>query len=184
MSLIATNSKTLKNKALVLISSLEGEKVIKTDGDFTCIFINDKLVGVNVFNFDKYFSAKDGIHTLSDEQIEVLKQKNIVFDYQSHFSIGEVVSREAHPKSEKLFVLKVQTNKELQIVTNSVNSLVGKQVVVANIGAILPSGLEIVHSKVMGVESEGMLCGGETLNKEKTEGVLITSGNNGDDFIL
>ena len=36
----------------------------------------------------------------------------------------------------------------------------------------------------MGIESQGMLCGGETLGKEKTDGILLVSGNNGDEYIL
>lgn len=184
MSLIVSNKQTLNNIAVILISSAEGEKTIKKDGDFVQIFVGEKLVGVNVLNASNHFEISEGIHTLNNEQIEALKSNGIEFDYQSHFSVGEVISREVHPKSEKLFVLKVKTEKELQIVTNSLNSLVGTRVVVARIGAILPSGLMITHSKVMGVESEGMLCGGETLGKEKTEGVLLVEKNVGEDFIL
>ena len=184
MSLIITNKETLKNVAIILISATQGEKTIETNGDFTKIYVGNKLVGANIFNPENYFEVKEGVHTLNDEQISVLKNNNIEFDFNSHFSIGEVISREVHPKSEKLFLLKVQTEVELQIVTNSLNSLVGSKVVVARLGAILPSGLEIVLSKVMGVESQGMLCGGETLGLEKTEGVLIVNGNNGDNFIL
>lgn len=184
MSLITTNNTTLKDIAIILISSEQGEKTIKKEGDFVQVFIGEKLVAINVFNASKYFKLSEGVHTLSEEQVDVLKSKNIYFDFNSNFSVGEVISRETHPKSEKLFLLKVQTEKELQIVTNSLNSLVGTKVVVARIGAILPSGLMITHSKVMGVESEGMLCGGETLGREQTEGVLLVEGNNGDNFIL
>lgn len=184
MSLIATNKQNLNDIAIITIASDQGEKSVVKDGDFVKIYIGEKLVGVNVFNYSKYFALEEGVHSLTQEQINVLKSRNIEFEYKSLFSVGEVISREVHPKSEKLFVLKVQVDKELQIVTNSLNSLVGTKVVVARVGAILPSGLMITHSKVMGVESEGMLCGGETLFKEKTEGVLIVSGNNGDEFIL
>ncbi len=178
------NKQTLNDVAIIVISSDKGAKTIRQNGDFVQIFIGGKLVGVNVFNASEHFEIQEGIHSLSEKQIDVLKEKKIIFDYKSHFSIGEVISRDVHPKSEKLFVLKVQVENELQIVTNSLNSLIGTKVIVAMIGAILPSGLMIESSKVMGIQSDGMLCGGETLGKQKTKGAILVDGKNGDEFIL
>ena len=185
MSLIITNERTLPNVAIIILGQETSLKTIEKNGDLTIIKSGENIIGVNVYNFKKYFSAHEGAHTLSDEQVSFLKSKNIQGNFESKFSIGKILERNLHPKSDKLFLLKVKTDKELQIVTNSTNSLVGKYVVVANIGATLPSGTEIKHSKVMGVESEGMLCGGETLGKEKTEGVLTLEGKHeGDKYIL
>lgn len=185
MSLIITNEKTLNDFAIVTIKAKTGKREIATKGDLTIIKIDDVVVGLNINNFKKYFSAHEGAHTISNEQIQAIEKLGYKMENtKSYFSIGEVVERTVHPKSDKLFVLKVKVEKDLQIVTNSLNSLVGTKVVVARIGAVLPSGLSIVHSKVMGIESEGMLCGGETLGKDKTEGVLLVEGNAGDMYIL
>lgn len=185
MSLIISNRKTLGNTAIIVLGNKKGNEIIEHNGDFTVIKSGDEVIGINVFNHDKYFKTYEGAHTLNDDQAKVLKDNGIqINNYESHFSVGEVIERNAHPKSDKLFVLKVRTNKDLQIVTNSLNSLVGTKVVVANVGATLPSGLPIVFSKVMGVESEGMLCGGETLGKDKTEGVMLVDLPVGSKFIL
>lgn len=185
MSLIITNSQTLQNTAIILLRSKQGNIEIETKGDLTIIYADKVPVGLNIFNFEKYFQAEEGAHTLNLAQKEAISKLgfNITKDFQ-FFTIGEVISRDVHPKSERLFVLKIKTEKELQIVTNSTNSLVGAKVVVARVGAILPSGMNITFSKVMGIESEGMLCGGETLGKGKTDGVLLVEGNPGEEYIL
>ena len=185
MSLIITRKNTLKNTAVIMIKAAQGDKEIESKGDLSLIKINGEVVSINVFNFNKYFEAKEGVATVNADQIAAIKELGYdLGEVRSYFSVGEITKREVHPKSDRLFVLKVQTEKELNIVTNSTNSLEGTKVVVARLGAVLPSGLEIVKSKVMGVVSEGMLCGGETLGKEKTEGVLLVDGNAGDDYIL
>lgn len=185
MSLIITNNTTLNNKAIIFLKSKTGEVTTKTQGDLTIIYSDKEPVGLNIFNYSKYFEAQEGAHTLNATQKEAIEKLGFEFKNEfPFFTIGEITSREVHPKSERLFVLKVQTEKELQIVTNSTNSLVGTKVVVARVGAILPSGMDITFSKVMNVPSEGMLCGGETLGKEKTDGVLLVEGNPGEEYIL
>lgn len=185
MSLIITNNTTLKNKAIIFLKSKTGKIKTETKGDLTVIYSDNEPVGLNIFNYQKYFEAQEGAHTVSDIQKDAISKLGfeITNDFP-FFSIGEVIEREVHPKSERLFVLKVQTDKELQIVTNSTNSLIGTKVVVARVGSILPTGLNITFSKVMGVPSEGMLCGGETLGGSKTDGVLLVDGIPGDEYIL
>lgn len=185
MSLIITNNTTLKNTAIIVLVNKKNNITEETNGDITLIKSEDQVVGINIFNFEKYFSAKEGAHTLTKDQVDAISKLGYtITDYKSKFSIAEVMNAEQHPKSEKLQLLKLNTTKELKIVTNDLTVSVGEKVVVANLGATLPSGLAIVRSKVMGVESEGMLCGGETLGLEKTDGVMRVSGNNGDEFIL
>ena len=183
MSLIISN-KQLKDVAIVFIKALSGEKDIVRYGDLLIIKINNEVAGLNIKNFNKYFEVKDGAHTINKDQRNAIEKIGYVIEENTFFSIGEVIENVVHPKSDKLFKLKVKTDKELQIVTNAKNALVGSKVVVANIGAILPSGTDIVKSKIMGVESHGMLCGGETLGLEQTEGVYHPEGNAGDKFIL
>lgn len=185
MSLIVTNNKTLGKRALIFIRQADGPTTYTTEDDLTIIKDSkNHVVGVNVDNYREHFIAQEGVHSLNKEQIHWLRQLGINLPRKPWFIIGKVISREEHPKSSKLFVLKVKTDRELQIVTNSLNSLPKKHVVVANVGAILPSGVEIKESKVMGVLSQGMLCGSETLGKGKSEGVLIVNGTPGDEYFL
>lgn len=185
MSLIITNRKTLKNVAVIILNNKSDNITEESNGDITVIKSNEDIVGVNIFNYEKYFKADEGAHNLSQEQKDFLIENipNLEIN-DSYFTIGEIMEKNVHPKSERLLILKIKTTKDLQIVTNDTTVNVGDKVVVANVGATLPSGMNIVFSKVMGIESEGMLCGGETLGKEPTKGVLRVSGDNGSDFIL
>ena len=184
MSLIITNQTTLKNKAIVTIRQPEGPFKIEKIGDFTFLSDDKGIHGVNIINPTKYFNIQEGVHTLNKEQIEAINNIKTIQPV-NWFSVGEIVERSEHPKTNKLFILKVKTNKLLNIVTNSLNSTVGNNVVVANIGATLPSGIKITKSKVMGIESEGMLCGPETLGLNKAEGVLIVNNlKPGEEYIL
>lgn len=175
MGLIFTNKKTLKNTAVIIFKNQIGDaEITDFDRNITIIKRNDNIVGLNIRNYKDIFDSKDGVHNLDKEQRR--KIEKIIGDKlpQDHFfTVGKVLSRDVHPESKELFVLKVQAEKELQIVTNSTNSQPGSKVVVARVGSTLPSGSQISHSKIMGVDSEGMLCGGQTLNMEPTEGVLL-----------
>ncbi|NQZ66133.1 MAG: hypothetical protein HRT99_02865 [Mycoplasmatales bacterium] len=185
MSLIIINKKSLGSTALISLSHKNGNKTTKTIGDLTIISVNEVVTSLNLANYEKYFEAKNGVHTINKNQIETISKLGYTIkDSKSKFEIGEIISKKNHPKSDKLFLLEVITNRKLNIVTNDNKVEIGNKVVVANIGAVLPNGEAILHSKVMGIESEGMLCGGETLGLEKTDGVLKTEGKNGDEFIL
>ncbi len=178
MSLIFWNKTTLKNNALIYLSvNQEGEVVTEKNDGYTIIKINNEISGINIHDADLILNVKEGAHSICDQTIKTLKEKLNLdltkFDLNSKLIVGEVIEQKPHPKSDKLFLLKVNVGKELQIITNASNAIVGKKVVVAQVGAILPSGLLIKDSKVMGVRSEGMLCGSETLGLNKTDGVHI-----------
>ena len=184
MSLITIN-KELNDTAIVFLNVSQGIISTETKGDLTIIKTGDTVTGLNIRNCSKHLKTVNGTHTLNKEQVNSIQKLGYKIDnYESKFSIGEILERENHPNSEKLFLLKIKTDKELQIVTNSLNSLVGKKVVVANVGATLPSGIAILDSKVMGVESKGMLCSSKTLGLNKSSRVLLIDGNPGNKYIL
>ena len=185
MSLIFIRENTLNDTAVIALEFGSGDIKETQMGDLTIIKSADIVVGLNINNFKKYFNAKEGVHTINTDQVEAIKKLGYeIQDFKSKFLIGEVMSASPHPKSEKLQVLNIKASKDLTIVTNDLTVKPGEKIVVATLGAILPSGKAIVPSKVMGVDSEGMLCGGETLGQEKTNGVKRVSGNIGDEYIL
>ena len=185
MSLLITNKETLKNTAIITMPYKKGEIIKEIIGDLVILKILDEVVGLNILNYSNYFDAQEGAHTINEKQIDAIGKMGYKSNnFNSLFLIGEILSKENHPKSDKLFILKVQTNKKIQIVTNATNANVGKKVIVATVGSTLPSGIPITFSKVMGIESEGMLCGTETLGLPKSDGVFITNGENGEEYIL
>ena len=86
--------------------------------------------------------------------------------------VAEVISVEPHPNADKLRVAQVNTGSEqVQIVCGAPNVQVGMKAPLATIGAQLPNPdgsngkpFQIKKSKLRGVESQGMLCGGSEID--------------------
>ena len=128
---------------------------------------HNQLVGLNIFDASKKFQhLEDHGYFINDEIIteinSFLKQMNhqeIDFDQSNKFIVGRVISCVDHPKSEHLHICMVNTGgDEKQIVCGASNVAENELVVVANVGAVLPNGVLIEDSKVMGISSSGMLC--------------------------
>ncbi len=72
---------------------------------------------------------------------------------------GKVLECQKHPDADKLNICQVDIGTSIrQIVCGAANVRAGLDVVVASIGAVMPSGLVIKPVKLRGVESEGMIC--------------------------
>lgn len=76
-----------------------------------------------------------------------------------------IMEIEQHPNAERLRVCSVDVGREdlVTIVTNAANVYVGCQVPVALDGGVLADGMEIKPTKMRGVMSYGMFCGGAEL---------------------
>lgn len=72
---------------------------------------------------------------------------------------GRVLECKKHPDADKLNICQVDIGSSVrQIVCGASNVRAGLDVVVATIGAVMPSGLVIKPVKLRGVDSEGMIC--------------------------
>jgi phenylalanyl-tRNA synthetase beta chain len=76
------------------------------------------------------------------------------------FVVGKVVSKEAHPKADKLSVCTVDVGAGTRtIVCGAANVASGQTVPVALIGAVVPSaGFAIEERPLRGITSQGMIC--------------------------
>ena len=73
--------------------------------------------------------------------------------------VGEVVSCEKHPESNKLSICKVNLGDiEKQIICGASNVGVNKKVIVAKVGAELFGGIKIKEATLAGYTSSGMIC--------------------------
>jgi phenylalanyl-tRNA synthetase beta chain len=79
--------------------------------------------------------------------------------------VGQIVSKERHPDSDKLWVTLVDVGHEnpLQIVCGAQNFEAGDKVPVALVGTTLPNGITIKKAKLRGVVSKGMNCSADEL---------------------
>lgn len=87
------------------------------------------------------------------------------------------LKKEKHPNADKLNICKVEIGTEtLQIVCGAPNVDAGQKVVVAKIGAVMPSGMLIKPAELRGVPSAGMICSARELelpDAPQEKGILV-----------
>lgn len=176
----------------VLLVQLTPEKVEKvvteTKGDVTLVKDkqSNKILAINIFGFSKYEKIETkGNVVLTEEFVAKVQQAldtngvdfQLEVDLSPKFVVGYVESLEQHPDADKLKVCQVNVGETtLQIVCGAPNVEAGQKVVVAKVGAVMPSGMVIKDAELRGVASSGMLCSAKELalpNAPEVKGILI-----------
>ncbi|TWI56928.1 YtpR family tRNA-binding protein [Halalkalibacter nanhaiisediminis] len=157
-------------------------------GDVVRIFNSEtnETVGYNVFHVSSYGEIKDnGAVELTDDVKTLIQeafmkngvQENVELENRPKFVVGYVEAKEKHPNADKLSICRVNVGSEiLQIVCGAPNVEADQKVVVALIGAVMPSGLVIKQAALRGVESTGMICSAKELalpNAPEEKGILV-----------
>ena len=176
----------------VLLVQLATEAIVKTvvekKGDIVILKeeATGEVKGFNLFNASKYVALDvQGNVEVTPELVEKLKvaidengaDLSLDVDFSPKFVVGFVEEKEKHPNADKLSVCKVNVGDDtLQIVCGAPNVEVGQKVVVAKIGAVMPSGLLIKAGNLRGVDSFGMLCSARELaipGAPEVKGILV-----------
>lgn len=144
------------------------------------------IAGFNLFNASTYVEMADGDKVeLSEALVTALQNalaKNGVdyvleVDLSPKFVVGFVEAKEKHPNADKLNICRVNVGtEELQIVCGAPNVAQGQKVVVAKVGAIMPSGMVIKDAELRGVPSSGMICSAKELalpDAPQEKGILV-----------
>ncbi|MCK1996737.1 DUF4479 domain-containing protein [Psychrobacillus psychrodurans] len=174
---------------LIQLTPEKTEKVItETKGDVTQVIDvkTNEVLAINIFEFSKYKVLDlQGNVPLTTEIVETIQQileKNDVsftleVDLSPKFVVGHVDSLEQHPNADKLKVCQVNVGEStLQIVCGAPNVEAGQKVVVAKVGAVMPSGMVIKDAELRGIASSGMLCSARELaipDAPEVKGILI-----------
>lgn len=175
---------------VLIIPIEEGDRYeysYETYGDIVRIIgEGGKVLGYNIFNATKNFDIEQtGAIKLTEDflsKIQELFYKNDVkdelnFDLSPKFVVGYVEEKQPHENADKLSVCKVDVGNEvLQIVCGAPNVDAGQKVVVAKVGATMPSGLRIKPSELRGVPSNGMICSQKELglpNAPEEKGIYV-----------
>ena len=88
--------------------------------------------------------------------------------------IAKVQNVRQHPEADRLHIAEVFDGTDIfEIVCGAPNIRAGLIVPLARIGAVLPSGDEIVQAKLRGVTSNGMLCSGYELELSEDHNGLL-----------
>ncbi|MER2121351.1 MAG: YtpR family tRNA-binding protein [Solibacillus sp.] len=176
----------------VLLVQLSMETIVKTAMDRAgdVAILKEETTGevkaFNLFNASKYVELDvAGNVEVTPELVEkleaALKANSAEFsldvDFSPKFVVGYVESKEKHPNADKLSICKVNVGYEtLQIVCGAPNVDAGQKVVVAKVGAVMPSGLLIKEGNLRGEDSFGMLCSARELaipGAPEVKGILV-----------
>lgn len=147
-----------------------------------------ETLGYNFFEISELLSDLTGqgqifltetqVATLNEALRQAGFEAELTVDTTPKFVVGHVAELAEHPDSDHLHIAKVEVDngETLQIVCGAPNIEAGQNVVVAKIGAMMPSGALIWPGKLRGVDSFGMLCAARELalpNAPKARGILI-----------
>ncbi|HHO4679046.1 TPA: YtpR family tRNA-binding protein [Staphylococcus aureus] len=168
------NLKYVGDVAFLQIEPVEGELNYNKKGNVVEITNEGNVVGYNIFEISKDITIEETGHIkLTDELVNVFQKRisEAGFDYKLNadlspkFVVGYVETKDKHPDADKLSVLNVNVgNDTLQIVCGAPNVEAGQKVVVAKVGAVMPSGMVIKDAELRGVASSGMICSMKELN--------------------
>ncbi|MCR2821815.1 YtpR family tRNA-binding protein [Lederbergia panacisoli] len=172
---------------LINLGDIE-HRTFERKGDVARIYDEktNKTGGFNVFNASQYVQIEaKGKVELNEEIVGKINEaltKNgfegkLDPDFSPKFVVGFVKEKEKHPNADKLSVCKVDIGtEELQIVCGAPNVDTGQKVVVAKVGAVMPSGMIIKDAELRGVPSSGMICSARELqlpNAPQEKGILV-----------
>ena len=174
------NYKTIGDVLLIIYDQRENpDEVIKQD-DVVVIKKNKKIIGINIFNISKIMKIKaNGFIPLLDDKVldvinHILENHNLpILEKQknSGFVVAKITNIEEHPDSDHLHICNVDVgeDKELQIVCGAFNAKKDLICVCALPYAFMPSGKQIIPGKLLGIDSNGMLCSGRELSLDGYE---------------
>lgn len=181
------NVKGIGDTLIITIKEVEN-KIFVRKGDAARIY-NEKTNetgGFNLFNASAYIEVNaQGEVDLNEEIVVKINdalakngfEEKLDTDFSPKFVVGYVKERTKHPNADKLNVCTVDVGtEELQIVCGAANVDAGQKVVVAKIGAVMPSGMLIKDAELRGVPSSGMICSATELdlpNAPQEKGILV-----------
>ena len=196
------NEKGVGDVLLVQLTSTNPESVItETKGDVTIIQDAEtkETAALNLFNASSYVKVVASGEVKLTEDLANQIQKALVVnnvdieldaDFSPKFVIGHVLKKDSHPNADRLNVCSVDVgNETLQIVCGASNIDAGQKVVVAKVGAVMPSGMVIRDAELRGIASSGMICSATELSlPDAVEDVGILVLNDqvvvGDPFVM
>ncbi|MES9723186.1 YtpR family tRNA-binding protein [Bacillus safensis] len=187
------NAEGVGDTLLISLKDVTREEVgHETFGDVVRIFNQEtkETTGFNIFNASTYMKIEENgsvplSETIVQDINEILNRNGVseklTVDLSPKFVVGYVKEKEKHPNADKLNICQVDVGDEtLQIVCGAPNVDQGQYVVVAKVGAVMPSGMVIKDAELRGVPSSGMICSGKELDLPDApaeKGILVLDGS-------
>lgn len=161
------NKTTLKDTMLISISMNKPNITKDHKNEFTVLYKDDQLIGINIFNLSKYINLKEGM-ILPDKKILDLILQITKIDLTKYldknFVIGQIIKLEPIQNTHLNYCDVDIKDKTLKIVCGAQNAKNNLRVVVAMVNTFMPDGKPIIKNSIQGKESFGMLCSAKELN--------------------
>lgn len=182
----------LDNVGDILLARLTDDKTFSYDTYEDVIVLknqNGETIGYNILHASLYFTdLHTGLVKITPALVEAFntllakyKLAPVEADFEDKFIVGKVLQMEEHPDSDHLHVCQVDLGTcTTQIVCGAFNVAENQLVVVATVGAVMPSGMIIKPSKLRKVDSNGMLCSARELHlpgAPDVRGILVLDEN-------
>lgn len=181
------NKNGIGDTLIIALTDIEN-RTYERKGNVVKIFDQDSgtVAGYNIFSISEQLQI-DAVgqveltEALIEKINEIIKQNGfddqLDADLSPKFVVGYIETKEKHPNADKLSICTVNVGAEqLQIVCGAPNVDAGQKVVVAKVGAVMPSGLVIKDAELRGVASSGMICSARELalpNAPEEKGILV-----------
>ena len=180
------NKASVGDVAFLQLEPAEGPFTYEQHGHVMVISKEEKIVGFNIFKISDFVNIEGQGHIkLTPAYVTALQDAinasgvsyELEADLSPKFVVGYVETKDKHPDADKLSVLNVNVgNDTLQIVCGAPNVEAGQKVVVAKVGAVMPSGMVIKDAQLRGVDSSGMICSMKELglpNAPEEKGIMV-----------
>ncbi|MCY1620162.1 DUF4479 domain-containing protein [Staphylococcus pettenkoferi] len=179
------NPEGVGDVAFLQLEPVTGPVNYDKKGNVVTLYEKDQVVGFNIFEASKAGVEGNGHIKLTEDLVNAFQQQldqagvnyHLSVDLSPKFVVGYVASKEKHQNADKLSILKVDVgDEELQIVCGAPNVEAEQKVVVAKVGAVMPSGMVIKDAELRGVPSSGMVCSMKELNlpnAPKEKGIMV-----------
>lgn len=173
------NKKALNDTLVIEINKIYN--TIKTVNNCTVGYDNEQISFINIPHISHKYDLVEGYLQPTEQIIQIVKVETNIdlkpFIYEYPLIVGNVIACQPI-KDSHLHICDVDVgqNNILKIVCGAANVKKDIKVVVAMLGATIPNGLSIKRSKLLGYESQGMLCSARELNlqdKFKGSGIII-----------
>ncbi|WP_377888134.1 YtpR family tRNA-binding protein [Alkalihalobacillus sp. R86527] len=187
------NNEGIGDTLIVTLGSTDREdRSVERKGSVARVFSKEtnQTIGYNIFDMSRTYTINTaGVVEESEELVSAVNnllkengfEDELVYDASPKFVVGLVEEMEKHPNADKLNICQVNVGEErLQIVCGAPNVDQGQKVVVAKVGAVMPSGMIIKDANLRGIDSSGMICSAKELDlpdAPKEKGILVLSEN-------
>lgn len=168
---------TMNDTMSIVVNNNKPTKIENKD-EYSVIYHDDTLVGINLFNVSRKLKLPNGFLYESLEILNFIKnvtKMDFTKYVQPKFVVGRIDTISPIKNTNLNFLQVFNGYTQTSLVCGAKNVKVGLKVVLANLGATLPSGLIVNASKIMDVQSNGMLCSKKELfnTDEPSDGLLI-----------